>query len=93
VRRGGAPGTVYVLAPILEDDPAAAGALADSHFTEPYRALILARQLGTLPAEVHVVGVEVERTEDLEIGLTPAVARAVAVAADRALGLAAGVAA
>lgn len=91
VRRGGAPGTVYVLAPVLEDDPGAAAALADAHFTEPYRALILARQLGTLPGEVHVVGVEVERTEDLEIGLTPAVARAVAVAADRALALAAGV--
>lgn len=93
VRRGRAPGTVYVLAPVLEDDPDTAMALADAHFTEPYRAIVLARQLGRLPRDVHVVGVEVERTEDLELGLSPAVARAVAVAAERALALAVGAAA
>lgn len=93
VRRGGAPGTVYVLTPVLEEDGAAAAeALAVSHFTEPYRALVLARSLGALPPEVHVVGVEVERTDDLEVGLSPAVERAVAIAAGRALALAAPVA-
>lgn len=88
VRRGGRPGTVYVLTPLLDDAAGAAEALAASHFTEPYRALVLARQLGTLPREVHVVGVEVDRTDDLSVELTPAVARAVAVAAGRALALA-----
>lgn len=91
VRRGGAPGTVYVLTPVLEDDPDVAESLAASHFTEPYRALLLARSMGALPREVHVVGVEVDRTEDLSLELTPPVARAVAIAAERALTLAAGV--
>lgn len=93
VRRGGAPGTVYVLMPILEDGSHVAETLAASHFTEPYRALVLARQMGALPSEVHVVGIEVDHTEDLSLELTLPVARAVAIAAERALALAAGLSA
>ena len=94
VRQGGAPGTVYVLTPVLDGDAGEAQeALAESHFTEPYRALVLARSLGALPPEVHVVGVEVAETDELSLDLTPAVARAVPIAAERALALAAGVAA
>ena len=91
VRRGGAPGTVYVLTPVLPaagDALAIHGALADAHFAEPYAALVLARSLGVLPAEISVVGIEAGETDELSSELTPPVARAVAIAADRALALA-----
>lgn len=91
VRRGGAPGTVYVLTPRLSAD-AGHDALVDAHFTEPYAALTLARALGVLPGEIHVVGIEVAETEDLALELTPAVARAVPIAAARAVELATAVA-
>ena len=87
VRRGGAPGTVYVLTPKLALD-AGHDALVDAHFTEPYAALTLARSLGVLPAEIHVIGVEVAETEELSLDLTPAVLRAVPIAAERAVALA-----
>lgn len=93
VRRGGAPGTVYVLDPQVADlatwTPEARHAfLVDAHFADPYRALVLGRALGVLPADVRVVGVEVAETEELSLALTPAVARAVPVAAERAVALA-----
>lgn len=87
VRRGGAPGTVYVLTPRLGAD-AGHDALVDAHFTEPYAALTLARALGVLPGEIHVVGIEVADTDDLSLDLTAAVTRAVPIAAERALDLA-----
>jgi hydrogenase maturation protease len=93
VQRGGAAGTVYVLAPRL---PSLAGLpaveraarLVDAHMAEPYSALLLADALGVLPSEVHVVGVEAPGTEELTLELGPAVARAVPIAARRALELA-----
>lgn len=93
VRRRGAPGTVYVLTPIVPDLQQMSlderhEFLVDAHFADPYRALVLGRALGVLPAELHVVGVEVAETEELSLELTPAVARAVPVAARRALELA-----
>lgn len=87
VRRGGAPGTVYTLRPVLDDGDDVHSSFADAHFTEPYRALLLARALGRLPSEIHVVGIEPAETEVLRTDLSPAVARAVPVAADRALAL------
>ncbi len=91
VRRGGAPGSVYVLTPLLGAD-AGHDAMVDAHFTEPYAALTLARALGVLPGEIHVVGIEVAETDDLSLELTPAVARAVPIAAERAVALATAVA-
>lgn len=93
VRRGGAPGTVYVLSPLIPDPGGLTtrerhDGLVDAHMAEPYQALVLAKALGRLPAEVHVVGVQVGETEDLTMELTPAVARAVPIAAERALSLA-----
>lgn len=92
VRRGGSPGTVYVLTPRLAAD-AGHDALVDAHFAEPYAALTLARALGVLPRDIHVVGIEVADTDELSLELTPAVTRAVPVAAERALSLATAVAA
>lgn len=93
VRRGGAPGTVYVLTPIVPDLAAMPEEerhrfLVDAHFADPYRALVLGRALGVLPRDLHVVGVEVAETDELSLELTPAVARAVPLAAQRALQLA-----
>ena len=93
VQRGGAPGTLYVLSPKLPDlegmtPEARHDLLVDAHMAEPYQALILARALGVLPREIHIVGVEAPNTEELTLELTPAVARAVPHAAQRALELA-----
>lgn len=94
VRRGGPPGTVYVLSPVIPDLERLTprerhDELVDAHMAEPYKALVLARALGRLPADVHVVGVEVAETEELTMELSPAVGRAVLIAADHALRLAA----
>lgn len=93
VQRGGAAGTVYVLSPQLPDlerlpTQERNDLLVDAHMAEPYHALVLAGALGVLPPEIHVVGVEAPETEELTMDLSPAVARAVAVAAQRALELA-----
>jgi len=93
VQRGGAPGTLYVLTPLLPDLAAMRpedrhDLLVDAHMAEPYKALTLAGALGMLPAEIHVVGIEAPNTEELTMELTPAVARAVPLAAQRALDLA-----
>jgi len=93
VKRGGAPGTLYVLSPHLPDLDAMSPAqrsdlLVDAHMAEPYHALVLAGALGVLPRELHVVGVEAAETEELSLELSPAVARAVPLAARRARELA-----
>lgn len=93
VQRGGAAGTVYVLSPklpVLADLPAQErdDLLVDAHMAAPYHALVLAGALGVLPPEIHVVGVEAPETEELTLDLSPAVARAVPIAAKRALELA-----
>lgn len=93
VQRGGAAGTVYVLSPQLPDlgtmpRQERDDLLVDAHMAEPYHALVLAGALGVLPAVIHVVGVEAPETEELTLDLSPAVARAVPLAAKRALELA-----
>ena len=93
VQRGGAAGTVYVLSPQLPDLAAMPAQerndlLVDAHMAEPYHALVLARALGVLPPHIDVVGVEAPETEELSLDLSPAVARAVPIAARRALELA-----
>ena len=93
VQRGGLPGTIYVLQPKLPDlalltPDARRELLVDAHMAEPYSAMVLADALGVLPAEIHVVGVEAPQTEELTLELSPAVARAVPLAARRALELA-----
>jgi len=93
VQRGGAAGTIYVLSPHLPDlgtmtPQERSDLLVDAHMAEPYRALVLAGALGVLPREIHVVGVEAPETEELSLELSAAVARAVPLAARRALALA-----
>jgi hydrogenase maturation protease len=88
VRCGGAPGTVYVLEPAVPDVAAWSEAerlafLSDLHQAEPSRALVFARALGVLPPQVRIVGCEPAETDEAEVGLSPAVERAVAIALDR----------
>lgn len=93
VQRGGVPGTIYVLTPTFPDLADLSvdekrERLVDAHMAEPYSAMQLADALGVLPAEIHVVGVEAPETEELTLALSAAVARAVPLAARRALELA-----
>jgi hydrogenase maturation protease len=73
-RRGGAPGTLYVLDPTGAPDQPAVG-----HDLTPAGVLALARQLGHCPP-ARVVGCEPAALEPAE-GLSPAVAAAVGPAA------------
>ncbi|MBA2457632.1 MAG: hydrogenase maturation protease [Gemmatimonadales bacterium] len=74
--RGGPPGTVYVLE--VEDvEPAVS---IDLHLAIPARALAVARALGVLPPRIHLVACEPAEVDELAIGLTAVVERAVPVA-------------
>lgn len=73
VTRGGAPGTVYTLA-IDDVQPTRE---IDMHTTVPSRALEVARALGSLPAEIYLVGCEPASVDELTTDFTPAVRDAV----------------
>lgn len=79
--RGGPPGTVYLLeaeVPELEDftPEYQQDFLADTHYTVPSKALILARALGVLPDHSYILACQPEETE-LGIGLSEPVERGV----------------
>jgi hydrogenase maturation protease len=57
--RGGAPGTLYVLEPTVDDRPAA----LDSHALDPVAVLRLARSLGEPPRALWLVGGEPQHLE------------------------------
>lgn len=88
VDRGGAPGTVYVIEPDVPD-PTAIDAnalhssLADAHYTEPSKVLMLARALGVLPPRVLIVGCQPEGYDELGAELSAPVRDAVGVAVGR----------
>lgn len=88
VDRGGEPGTVYQIQPSITDlssidMDAQRVYLGDMHYTEPSRALALAKVLGVLPSRVLIVGCQPLTTEELEIGLSPAVNKAVVKAVEQ----------
>jgi hydrogenase maturation protease len=91
VDRGGEPGRLYILELEAPATPSALEAwerdLTDMHEAGPSKALVMARALGVLPPRVLLVGCQPERTEEVELGLTPRVERAVdqAVARVRSL--------
>jgi hydrogenase maturation protease len=80
VRRGGAPGTLYVLDPgsfRVSVNPTA-------HTVGPDSAMQLARTMGGLPERIRVVGCEpawIPEDDDLHLGLSQPVAAAVEEAA------------
>lgn len=93
VDRGATPGTVCVLDPQVPDPGSLSTdewrqEFSNLHLAEPSRILLLARAAGVLPPQVQLIGCQPECIEEYEPTLTPAVQRAVAVAAARALELA-----
>ncbi|MDP9443091.1 MAG: hydrogenase maturation protease [Actinomycetota bacterium] len=88
VERGAAPGTVFVLVPEVPDIATPTfdewlAQLADMHLAEPSRILRIARAAGVLPERVLVVGCQPESCDDFDEVLSPHVAAAVPVAAQR----------
>ena len=102
VDQGSRPGTLFILDPIVPEvngpevnGPEVNGidaielhqSIADAHFTEPSKVLLLARALNVCPPQVFIVGCQPGCVEDLVERLDPAVERAVPLALDRILAL------
>lgn len=88
VRVGAEPGTVVVIEPEVADVTSLAprvrhDRLADMHYAEPGRAMMLASALGALPGTVRVVGCQPQDDIEPRRGLCPSVEAAVAVAAEQ----------
>jgi hydrogenase maturation protease len=79
VDRGEAPGTVFVIEPQVLDSEH----VPDVHLANPERVLAMAKAMGALPERVLIVGCQPAEVDELERGLSPAVERAVEVAAAR----------
>jgi len=80
--KGGMPGQLYLLEPVLPDlSNLSVGEkrdyFADTHYATPMRALSLLAHVATLPKTIRIVGCEPEQLDDLRIGLSPAVAGAI----------------
>lgn len=65
VDRGGVPGTLYLIEPDIPDPSGIEASelhrsLVDAHYTEPSKALLLARALNVLPPKVYIVGCQPE---------------------------------
>ena len=82
VQRGGEPGQLYRLeaeVPTIDhytfDERNAF--LADMHFTNPTRAMMLAQAMNILPPQVYILGCESAAHDDFEMGLSPEVEAAV----------------
>ena len=77
VDRGAEPGAVFVLEPLVGE----AVHVPDIHLANPERVLNLAKGLGVLPERLVIVGCQPAELEELGEELSPAVRRAVPVAA------------
>lgn len=83
VDRAAAPGTVFV----IEPDIAPREHVPDTHLANPDRVLMIAQAMGALPARVVLVGCQPGIVEPTGEPLTPAVERAVGVAAAEVAGV------
>jgi hydrogenase maturation protease len=77
--RGAEPGTVFVIEPKVLDGEH----VPDVHLANPERVLTMAKAMGVLPERVLIVGCQPSDVDELGRGLSPAVGRAVEVAAAR----------
>lgn len=83
VKWGGEPGSVYLreleeirdIRRMPADQKRAF--LADMHYTNPLRALMLARALGVLPPKVLILGCEAAHHDDFAIGMSEAAQAAI----------------
>ncbi|WCB95118.1 Hydrogenase 2 maturation protease [Baekduia alba] len=84
-RQGGAPGTLYVLEPDMEElgKPIEDGDVINPHGMDPQTMLRFVGAIGGFSGRVVVIGCEPGEVDDVGLGLTPAVEGAV----DRALAL------
>ena len=57
--------------------------LADMHYTNPMRALMLAKALGVLPEKVYILGCQSGRHDDFAIGMSDAVVDAIPQAIEK----------
>lgn len=88
VQRGGEPGQLYLLeaeVPDIDDLTyiERTDFLADMHFTNPTRAMMLARALEVLPPQVFILGCQPAAHDDFDLGLSPEVEKAIPLAATR----------
>jgi hydrogenase maturation protease len=79
VDRGERPGTLFLIEPEVLDGEH----VADVHLANPERVLTMAKAMGGLPERVLIVGCQPAKVDELERGLSPAVEKAVAIAAAR----------
>jgi hydrogenase maturation protease len=79
VDRGERPGTLFMIEPEVLDGEH----VADVHLANPERVLTMAKAMGGLPERVLIVGCQPAKVDELERGLSPAVEKAVAIAAAR----------
>ncbi len=91
-KRGGTPGQLYQLEPVLPDLSGLTSSekrdyFADTHYATPMRALGLLAHVAALPETIRIIGCEPEEILDLRIGLSPPVLAAVEDAAAMAVTL------
>ncbi len=89
--RGGAPGTLYVIEPTVDEATEGAGTLLDAHGMDPAKVLRLAAAMGGRPGRLLLVGCEPETSadpEDMLDGLSDPVRSAVDEAVPLILSLA-----
>ena len=79
VDRAAEPGTIFLIDPEVRDGEH----VADVHLANPERVLTMAKSMDALPTRVLIVGSPPTNVDELEHGLSPAVERAVAIAAVR----------
>jgi hydrogenase maturation protease len=83
-RQGGEPGTLYVMEALEQDVEAGIedGQIINPHAMDPQTVLRFVKTLGAWPGKVVVVACEPARVEEMGLGLSEDVARAVEGAVD-----------
>lgn len=76
VQRDAPPGTVFLITPEVRD----AVHVPDVHLANPDRVLSMAKTMGVLPERVLIVGCQPAEVDELRVGLSPEVQRALSVA-------------
>jgi hydrogenase maturation protease len=90
VQRGGEPGQLYWLAAEVPDVTQFPfdqrnEFLADMHYTNPTRAMMLAKAINVLPAQVYILGCQPAHYDDFALGLSTVVETAVTTAVEEIL--------
>lgn len=85
VNRGGAPGSLYILEPVVPEvgmipEENRSLVATDLHDLVPGRVLLLAHALGILPPAVRIIGCQPGETEEFCLELSPTVAGVVPAA-------------